>query len=228
MIAFRLVAAIGAMLLTAPFAIMDLDGVNLGPGIPPHWRVRAVRGELAPDTDLAIDGGVRRFRLQGAGRAAWFYRDLDTELPESAGTLRWSWRVLQAPEHADLRVDARDDSPIRVFVVFGRPRFFRNRARIIFYSFGNTEPAGFQRPGAASDRLEVLRVDGAGERSGWREHATDPFADYRRIWNEAPPSITSIGVMQDTDQTREQAVAELRRLDWVPARDASSATTPAR
>ena len=96
MIAFRLLAAIGAILLSAPFAILDLDGASPGPGIPPHWRTRAVRGQLAPDTDLSIDEGSRRFRLQGAGRAAWFYRDLDTELPESPGTLRWSWRVRPA------------------------------------------------------------------------------------------------------------------------------------
>ena len=217
MIAVRVAAAMVAFAITVPIAVLDLAGVRPGPGIPPHWRIREVRGQSAPDADVLVDGPLRRFRLRGAGRAAWFYRELDDELAEAPGMLHWSWRVLRAPEHADLRVDDRDDSPMRVFVVFGHPRFFRNRARIIFYSFGNTEPAGFQRPGAASDRLHVLRVDGAGERTEWRDHATDPFADYRRIWHEAPPSISSIGVMQDTDQTREEAVAELRRLDWVPA-----------
>ena len=153
-------------------------------------------------------------RLSGAGRAAWFYRQLSPELAESSGSLDWSWRVIEAPPDADLRAKDTDDSPIRIYVVFGKPGLFSRAGRIIFYTFGNVEPRDFSQPGHGSDKLHVIRVDGADERRVWRDHRVDPFADYRRIWHRDPPPITAIGVMQDTDQTGERAVAELRRLEW--------------
>lgn len=197
-------------------SILDLRGARLGSRLPRDWKVREVRGQRAPDSEVRNDGDGPVLRIRSAGRAAWFYREMSPELPESKGELRWSWRVLEAPEHADLRADDLDDSPIRVFVVFGRQRLFGSSARIVFYTFGNAEPPDFERRSAASDRLHVIRIDGASERMGWRDHAIEPFADYRRIWRETPPPITAIGVMQDTDQTRAQATAELRRLAWIP------------
>ena len=217
MIAFRLMMSVIALALSAPVDILDLTGARLGVGIPPGWKVRSVRGQRAPDVEVRDDGEGAVLRIHGAGRAAWFYRELAPELAESGGALLWSWRVLEAPADADLRTEQRDDSPIRVFVVFGKPGFFRHAARTIFYTFGNAEPPGLERASIASDKLYVIRVDGAGERARWREHAVDPFADYRRLWNQTPPAITAVGVMQDTDQTRAQATAEIRRLAWVPA-----------
>lgn len=196
----------------------------MGAGLPSGWKVRGVRGQRAPDLEVTADQEGPRLRLSGTGRAAWFYRELPDEIHEASGALLWSWRVLSAPATADLRAPATDDSPIRVYVVFGRPSLFRNSARIIFYSAGSTEPAGFARASFGSDKLHVVRIDGVAERGRWVDHAIDPFADYRRIWNAAPPPISAIGVMQDTDQTQGYAAAELRRLDWVPSSVRSDAT----
>lgn len=215
-IALRVLPSVIALALLAPVDLLDLSGVRLGPGVPPGWQVRPVRGQQLPETEVARDGDWSVLRIRGAGRAAWFYRQLDKELAESAGALQWSWRVLAAPADADLRIEERDDAPIRVFVVFGTPGVFRRSARILFYTFGNAEPSGFERPSFTSDKLHIIRVDGVAEHGSWRGHAVRPFADYRRIWKGAPPGITAVGVMQDTDQTRAQANAEIRQLAWVP------------
>ena len=196
---------------------LDLLGLGAAPpgsGIPPGWKVRPVRGQSAPITEVRREEGASVLRLSGAGRAAWFYRQLSPELAESSGSLDWSWRVIEAPPDADLRAKDTDDSPIRIYVVFGKPGLFSRAGRIIFYTFGNVEQRDFSQPGHGSDKLHVIRVDGADERRVWRDHRVDPFADYRRIWHRDPPPITAIGVMQDTDQTGERAVAELRRLEW--------------
>ena len=198
----------------APVDVLDLVHARAGPGVPPEWKVRAVRGSRAPESEIVSDAEGVRFRLHGAGRAAWFYRELPAEIAVSDGALRWSWRVLEAPADADLRVERLDDSPLRVFVVFGHPGLFRRSARTIFYTFGNAEPTGYEHAGASSDRIHVIRVDGAADRARWAEHRTNPFADFRRIWNAEPPAITAIGVMQDTDQTGAPATGEIRRLEW--------------
>lgn len=203
------------LLLTEPRTILSLAEAPLGAGTPPGWSTRAVRGQRAPDVDVRLAGADRVLRIQGAGRAAWFYRELSPALPVERGRLLWSWRVLESPAGADLRAERTDDSPIRVFVTFGKPGRFGRSARVIFYSYGSSEPAGYERASYASGRLHVVRMDGAPERGQWREHAVSPYDDYQRIWGRTPPEITAVGIMQDTDQTGGMASAELRRLEWV-------------
>lgn len=197
-------------------AILDLTQAKLGIGVPPGWKVRAIRGQKAPDIEVRNDGDGLLLRIHGSGRAAWYYRELPKPQAEASIALRWDWRVLEAPSSADMRIEKLDDSPMRIYVVFGKPGIFGNSARIIFYTFGNAEPQGFSRGSYVSDKLHVIRVDGFAERKKWLEHSMNPFADYRRIWKRSPPPITAIGVMQDTDQTRAAATAELRRLELVP------------
>lgn len=211
----RLLSLLTVLALSVPADLFDLASARLGPGLPEGWKVRAVRGQRAPDLEVRNDGEGQVLRIHGAGRAAWFYRELSPRLEESSGRLRWSWRVLETPADADMRSERLDDSPIRLYVVFGKPGIFGNAARIIFYTFGDSEPAGFERASLVSDKLYVIRVAGVDDRARWREHSVDPFADYRRIWQRTPPSITAVGVMQDTDQTRGQATAEIRRLEWI-------------
>ncbi len=170
-----------------------------------------------PELEIRSDGLDRVLRISGAGQAAWLYRDLRNENLPDDRALRWSWRVLEAPPTSDLQTRQGDDSPIRVYVVFGNPgAIFGGSGRIIFYSFGNTEPRGYAGPSHLGNRMHIVRVDGASERGVWREHAVQPASDYRRIWGREPPPIAAIGVMQDTDQTGRRAVAELRRLDLGP------------
>ena len=200
--------------ISEPVDLLALAGVVPGPGAPPGWKVREVRGQRAPEIEVRNDGAGPVLRLRGAGRAAWFYRELAPSLPDSGGVLRWSWRVIDAPDAADMQRESMDDSPLRVYVVFGREGWFRSSPRAIFYTYGNAEAEGFARRSFSSDKVYTIRVDGLGQRARWQEHSVDPFADYRRVWNQSPPPITAIGIMQDTDQTRAQATAELRQLQW--------------
>ncbi len=205
-----------AGLLTHPLDLLSLANAPRRAGPPPGWNVRNIRGQHAPEIEILNDGEGSVLRIQGAGRAAWFYNELPTQLNESPGSLSWSWRVLQAPAGADLRREKTDDSPLRVYVVFGKPGFFGRAARVIFYTFGAAEPERYERASFVSDKLHVIRVGGTSDVGHWRENSVMPFADYRRVWRGKPPPITAVGVMQDTDQTRARAVAELRRLEWLP------------
>lgn len=202
-------------LLTQPLDLLSLKNAPRRAGPPPGWKVRNIRGQVAPEIEVRNDADGPVLRVQGAGRAAWFYNELTNQLKESPGSLSWSWRVLQAPAGADLRQEKTDDSPLRVYVVFGKPGLFGRSARVIFYTFGASEPEGYARASYVSDKLHVIRVGGTEDVGQWRENSVKPFADYRRVWHGQPPPITAVGVMQDTDQTRARAVAELRRLEWL-------------
>jgi len=182
--------------------------------------VKAVAGYPLPSYSIREEAGESILRIQGEGAAAWAYRELpvpiDLPINSRKGTLGWSWRVLESPEGADLRVPERDDAPLRVYVVFGKPSgLSMRRARVIFYSWGNAEPAGWTMPSFSSENFQIVRVAGARDVGReWREQAVNPFADYRKFWGGEPPPIHAVGVMQDTDMTGAAAVSELRSLEW--------------
>jgi len=204
-----------AFALQLPTDLLGLGGSTSGVGMPGEWNVRPVSGMQAPTATIRSDSGRGVVRLEGTARAAWFYREVAPAIPESRGSLMWSWRILTAPTGADLRAKRLDDSPMRVFVVFGGQQGkFGRSGRIIFYSVGGRDPVGHVGASHAGDRFHVMRVAGPEDGSGWRDHRVTPFADYRRIWRGEPPPITAIGLMQDSDQTRSSAVAEIRTLTW--------------
>jgi len=199
-------------------SLMDLLllGAGLESGLPPGWKVRAV-GDLAPPA-VAIEQVNREpaLRLSSSGQAAWFYKQLAR--PQTAGRLRWEWLVDRAPAGATLSDKDRDDSPIRVFVIFGKQGgLLRKAPRILFYSFGGAGEEGHSAPSHVSDRFHIIARDGADAVGEWREHEVDPQADFRRVFGREPQPITAIGVMQDTDQTGAAAVAFLKRLEWIGA-----------
>ena len=169
----------------------------------------------APVSALVNDSAGARLTIAGRSRAASYTREIISALTDRQGALSWSWRVLRAPRAADLRAAATDDSPIRVFVVFGKPNGpFAGSTHIIYYTFGNGEPEHYERSGFASARLHVVRMNGATDIGRWHDHTVQPMIDFERIWGGTPPPISAIGVMQDTDQTQGEAEAELRKLDW--------------
>ena len=204
------------MLAVAMMVILDLLGLGLAVNDRelPGWKSRAVSGFERPGFVIARDGAGPVVRISGAGKAAWFYRPIEDPIRED-GQLRWSWRVLQAPRGAVLSDRGRDDSPIRVFVAFGKLGGLFNRGgRVIFYSFSGEDSSGYSAPSHAGGRFHIFGLDGAMAVGSWRDHQVNPRDDFRRIWGQEPPPITAIGVMQDTDQTGQEAIAELRSLAW--------------
>jgi Protein of unknown function (DUF3047) len=185
--------------------------------LPTGWSTRAVRGQRLPMSRIADSSGVRYMRLSGAGRAGWFYREVAAPIRLAPGRLLWTWRAPLAPRGANVASAATDDAVLRVFVVFGAHERFVRRPRTLFYTMSDGEPA--------PDRVDSpYRVRIAGRPMAartWTSVAADPIADYQRIWGAVPNRIVAIGVMQDTDQTRNDAIGDILTLSWRPAHAAT-------
>ncbi len=195
--------------------LIRLDGAPLGEGLPAGWKVRRVSGSPSPLFSVREQDGRRMVRVEGMA-AAWAHRQLGSPIHPGEGILRWSWRVLQLPEGADIRLPHKDDAALRVYVVFGKnSRLLARGNRVIFYTWGNAEPDGLILKGFVSEKIRIVRVAGAMEADGeWREQEAEPFKDYQRFWNREPPAISAVGLMQDTDMTGGKAISELRLLAW--------------
>ena len=194
------VFVIAVLLTSSATDLIRLREAPVGEGLPAGWKIRPVSGVPPPRYSVREEAGQSVLHVEGTGAAAWAYRVLDSPISAGTGILRWSWRVLELPAGADLRVPAKDDAALRVYVVFGKPGALTARSRIIFYTWGNTEPKGLSLQSFSSARFRIVRVAGAMEvGSDWHEQEVEPFEDYRRFWKNDPPAITAIGLMQDTD-----------------------------
>ncbi len=215
----RIAPALGLLATTASIAMaqpsIDLLRLNQsepGGALPIEWQVRAVRGQRSP-TSLIIDSaGIRYLRLSGTSRAAFFVRRLDTPL-RPGGLLAWRWRVPLAPVGARMDAEETDDAALRVFVVFARRGMFETTPRSLFYTVSDGEPRSVA-PQARRPPIATISSGRPALTKDWLVIEADPFADYRRLWNEEAGRIIAIGVMQDTDQTRAEAIGDLMDLQW--------------
>jgi hypothetical protein len=195
-----------------------LDRATAGQPLPPGWVVRAVRGFDAPTSRVVEDpdlGAVLRF--EATRQAAFFWRELDSRLDPSGGRLSWRWRVDRPVAGADLRVRERDDSPARLFVVFGTRGIF-SRPRILFYTWANQEPPGGHWPSPADGRMHIVVVRNHATPTGtWMDEERDLHADYRAAFGRDAEPVSAIGFMIDTDNTGQTAVGLLGPVRWAPA-----------
>jgi hypothetical protein len=194
------------LMLAARLDLLELDRWPLGRSAAGGWQVLPVGGGDAPSFRVVPDRAPAVHRVSGAGAAGGAHRRLPTAIDPGAGTLRWYWRVLDPVAGADIRSEETDDSPLRVYVVFGgegRPGDRESWA--LFYTWGQEEPEDFRAQSHVSDRIWVVRAAGAPDADGrWREQAFQPFSDYREAWKSEPPPITAVGILQD-----------IRGLAWV-------------
>ena len=210
-------ALVGAVPAADTLRLDGLRGTPVGTALPSGWEVRPVSGFEAPSSRVDSTALGPALRLEAEGQAAFFWRELEEQVPVGEGTLEWTWRVDEAPEGADLQVEDRDDCPIRLIVVFGQRGFLR-RPRIIFYSWSGSMEEGAWYHSRVSRRMGVLSAasTAADPLGTWLTERRDPAEDYRAIWGEEPPAIGAVGLMADTDQPGQRSVAWLASIRWVP------------
>ncbi len=203
-----------AWVISSPGELLDLQAARPGDTLPAGWTVRPVRGSLAPTSAIRDSSGERFLRLEGRGTAAWFVRALEPAESPTRGQLTWAWRVPLAPSSADIRNRDRDDSALRVFVVFDHRGLISRIPRTIFYTV--TEPSlnGYRARSTRSGELMIVAISAAVPGTRWNRTTRDPIADYRAFWHAEPPRILAIGIMQDAEQTKTAVVADIASLNW--------------
>jgi hypothetical protein len=87
--------------------------------------------------------------------------------------------------------------------------------RTLTYAWGNREGRGESFASWAGRNRMVIVLERADDADGsWHVERRDPFSDYRRLWNNAPKPIVSIGVSTDTDGLKVRAAAEIGDITW--------------
>jgi len=136
------------------------------------------------------------------------------------GQLRFSWKVAALLPEADLQQASREDSPVRLVLVFDgdRSRFSARDAMLselaravtgeelpyatLMYVWSNELPVGTVVPSRRTDRIRKLVIEsGPAGVNRWQEHARDIRADYEQVFGEPPGALMGVAIMTDTDNT---------------------------
>jgi hypothetical protein len=140
--------------------------------------------------------------------------------------VRWRWKVENIYKNGDTKTKKGDDYPIRVYIIFKYDpekaglweKITYNTAKLIYgeyplhsslnYIWANREHEESILTSPYTDRAKMIPLQQGKTRVGaWIVEEINILEDYQRAFGEAPPSATSIAIMNDSDNTGESSVS---------------------
>jgi hypothetical protein len=124
--------------------------------------------------------------------------------------LTWEWKPLVLPDGGDVRHPRRNDQAGRVMVAF-------EGMKGILYVWDTTAPVGTE---VQPDELELFRRvlivvgSGAATLGQWSRERRNVYDDYRRLFDEEPPSIKLVGVESHSDDTHTRTVMRFGSISF--------------
>ncbi|MFQ5580433.1 MAG: DUF3047 domain-containing protein [Nitrospiria bacterium] len=201
-------------------------------GLPSGWE---------PLTFKKIERHTQYRILQEEGRpviraisdrsASGLSRPLDLD-PKVYPILSWCWKVDGIISKGDARKKNGDDYPARIYLTFKydpdkagfleRSKFSilkkLNKGKYppkgaLTYIWANRIPKGEAVPNAYTDRVRMVAVESGEGKVGQRLcEERNIYEDYLSLFGEAPPRLSGVAVMTDTDNTGETASASYSDL----------------
>jgi hypothetical protein len=140
--------------------------------------------------------------------------------------VKFSWKVPQLIEAADMALRDGDDSPVRIVLTFegNRANWSAKNAMLselsllmtgeempyatLMYVWCNKRAPGSVIHNPRTDRIRKIVVEsGAKNLNQWMDYERNIKADFERAFGEAPGALLGVALMTDTDNTRSQARA---------------------
>lgn len=192
------------------------------PGTWEHFRLPGKRP--TEFTAARVDG--RDAMAAVSSSAASMVRQRVRVEPADLGRVRFSWKVADLIQTADMAERDTDDSPVRIVLAFegDRSKFSARNVMLnelsraitgeempyatLMYVWCNQRPAGSVILNPRTDRIRKLVVEsGAAQVRQWVDYERDVRADYVKAFGEEPGALVGIAVMTDTDNTRSKVRA---------------------
>lgn len=212
-----------------PTAVVPFSAAAVGQP-PAGWAPYVMRRDrpmtrYAVVNDDAHDARHRVLHAQSASAASGLRCAVRID-PRQHGRLRFSWRVRQVPGQISVAAPEIDDSPARIILAFdGEPSRLSLRDRLLFdqvelftgqrlpfatlmYVWDGSLPAESMVHNHRTGRIRYLTVESGPARAGqWLHYERDVVADFQRVFGEAPGLISSVGVLTDSDATKQDLQA---------------------
>lgn len=210
----------------APYPpVLTSVGANTLTGTPLVWSHYALPGKQP--TQYAYDwlDGRHTLMAKAVSSASMLRQSVRIE-PARLGHLNFSWKVPKLIPGADLAKRETHDSPVRVVLVFegDRSGFSTKNAMLselaravtgeelpyatLMYVWCNACTPDSVITNPRTDRIrEIVMESGPGQLGNWLDYQRDIRADYQRAFGELPGALLDVGMMTDTDNTKQTTVA---------------------
>lgn len=226
--------------LALPYVKSFAEG-HSGSDDAPGWQEWTFSRFKAPTRyEFVKDSGAVVVKAN-ADRSASGLRHLLKLDPDEYPVLTWRWKVNKLIESADNTRKEAEDSPVRVLVTFdGDVEKLSLSDRLMFdnvflltgrrmpyatlvYIWENRARKNTIISNLHTSRIKMIVAEsGPGKLRHWQTITRNVVDDYKRAFGEDPGTITSIGIMTDTDNTGVKAEAfygdiQFRRMPSGPA-----------
>ena len=192
-------------------------GADQGP--PAHWQHQTFPGKRNNRYQFVWREG-RPAMAVSSDQSISALRQVLARPSPAAGTLRFSWKVDNVIADADLQQGAKEDSPVRLVLVFDgdRSTFSAKDAMLselaravtgeelpyatLMYVWSNQLPVGTVVHNRRTDRIRkwVIQSGTDGTRR-WLDYERDIRADSERVFGEPVGALKAVAIMSDTDNT---------------------------
>lgn len=173
---------------------------------------------------LVKDGNAVVVRAVSNASASGLTKEVRID-PREYPIARWRWKVENLLKAADVATKAGDDYPARLYITFeydpdkvGFMKKAKYKAgKLIFgdipiaainYIWDAKAPQGLFIDNAYTDFAKMVVVRSGAQGVGtWMEEEHNIYEDYHKAFDGEPPMINGVAIMNDTDNTKESAVA---------------------
>ena len=191
-------------------------------GIPVGWQGRDFNGKNSFAVETA--GSTAFLRVESMASATGLFREVRFD-PAQYPIVSWNWRVSRVVSSGNEREKDADDNAARVFVIFKdklHGGLFSKLKRklagalsgdfpagvVICYVWSNNLAENQAIDSPISKRIRIVAVESGSEKVGHRvSEQRNVVEDFKRLFGAEPSEVVAVGVMTDTDQTRESVTA---------------------
>jgi Protein of unknown function (DUF3047) len=210
----------------APQQVAPFSAGQPGGAYPGGWHALGF-SRFRKETHYALvdDCGTTVVEARADGSSSGLIQVVDID-PRKYPWLIWRWRVPERLPVVDNTRREGDDAPARIDISFDGDfknlqfgdRLWARQVKALTgmdlpyatleYVWGDGAPPETTIINTWTERIRMVIVESGAERAGeWVTEKRNVYEDYRRVFGEEPGKITTIGIITDTDATKQKAEA---------------------
>ena len=198
------------------------------------WSHYKLPGKTPSQFEYVLDEGRDAIVAKAQSSASMLRQVMKVE-PAALGRIRFSWKLPDLIQYADMSIREFDDSPVRVVLAFegDRSKFSGKNAMkselaqvltgeplpyaTLMYVWCNTCELETVILNPHTDRIRKLPLEsGPAKLNRWMDYERAVYADFVKAFGEEPGLLTSISIMTDTDNTKSMARAWYGPVQLLP------------
>lgn len=231
---FTIILFAALQILFSAVCLQAQDSIDVGkfsaalPGekFPEGWHPLTFKNiESHTRYSLVKDGDTVVVKAVSEASASGVIRKIRID-PNKYPIIEWRWKVTNVYKKSDVTKKNGDDYPARIYITFeydpGRIGFFdKVKYNLIKQFYGEYPPMGALNyiwvskapigtiaPNPYTERNQMIVVEsGKKELDTWITEERNILDDFFAAFGETPPMISGIGIMTDSDNTKESATA---------------------